>query len=84
MNNIYTGVIIEESLANKEILKKAKITHSKIEAATERHKTHWVKQWTLHTVEVPEDQAEIVALELSKDLDSEHDWYADYKNDSTH
>lgn len=81
---IFTGVIIKESLEHKDVLKKVKIVATKVEATTERHKTPWVKQWTLHTVEVDEDQAESIARELSENLDSKHDWYADYKNDFTH
>ena len=77
----FIGVIIEESLENKEVLKKVKILKTKIEKVTEKHKTPWVKQWTFHTVEVPENQADTVAKELSKSLDSQHAWYADFKND---
>ncbi|MBI2665806.1 hypothetical protein HYX12_04250 [Candidatus Woesearchaeota archaeon] len=54
---VFKGVIIEESLARKEILQKIKILSTKIEPVTEKHKTPWLKQWTLHTVEVPESQA---------------------------
>ncbi|MEK6962796.1 MAG: hypothetical protein AABX70_00095 [Nanoarchaeota archaeon] len=80
----FTGVIIEESLEHGEVLKKVKIVSTKVEAVTERHKTPWVKQWTLHTVEIPQEQADGIAHELSEALDSKRDWYADYKNDSTH
>jgi len=80
----YTGIIIEESLENKDILKDIKILETKIEEVTEEHKTPWIKQWTLHTVEIPENQAGVVAEKISKVLDSEHDWYADFKNDTHH
>jgi len=81
----YKGVIIEESLENKDILKKdVKILETKVEEVTEEHKTPWIKQWTLHTVEIPENQAKNVAEKISRALDSEHDWYADYKNDTHH
>ncbi|MDP4001174.1 MAG: hypothetical protein Q8P83_02955 [bacterium] len=80
----YKGVIIEESLDNQEVLKLVKIIETKVEQATEEHKTPWVKQWTLHTVEIPEDEADSVAELLSKDLDKEHNWYADFKNDKNH
>ena len=80
----YKGVIIEESLENKDILKDINILSRKVEEVTERHKTPWVKQWTLHTVEIPENQADSVAEKISKVLDSEHDWYADFKNDTHH
>ncbi|MFA6460722.1 MAG: hypothetical protein WCV90_00515 [Candidatus Woesearchaeota archaeon] len=82
--NKFKGVIIEESLENKDILKKVKILQTKVEPVTEEHKTPWITQWTLHTVEILEDQAEMVAKELSKSLDSKHNWYADFKNDKVH
>ncbi len=81
----FIGVLIEESLENKEVLKKVKILKTKIEKVTEKHHTPYLKQWTLHTVEVPENQADKIAEELSKSLDSKHgEWYADFKNDKTH
>jgi hypothetical protein len=85
MNN-YNGVIIEESLANKDVLKKVKILSTKVEEVTNEHKTPWLSQWTLHTVEVPEKEAQIIAEEISKSLDYSHNssWYADYKNNTHH
>lgn len=80
----YKGVIIEESLENKDILKDVKISDTKVEEVVEEHKTPWIKQWTLHTVEIPENQAKDVAEKISKTLDSKHDWYADFKNDTHH
>ena len=80
----YIGTIIEESLENKDVLKKVKILKTKVEIVKEKHQTPWIKQWTLHTVEIEENQAENIANELSKALDSKHDWYADFKNDATH
>ena len=80
----YLGVIIEESLDDPAVLKQVKIIGTKIEEATEEHKTPWVKQWTLHTVEIAENKADSVAEQLSNDLDKEHSWYADFKNDKYH
>ncbi|MBU0476912.1 hypothetical protein KKB68_02830 [Patescibacteria group bacterium] len=80
----YQGVIIEESLENKDILKDIHVFGTKVEKVSGKHKTPWVKQWTLHTVEVPENQADGVAEKISEALDSEHAWYADFKNDTTH
>ena len=52
---------------------------------SDEHKTPWLKQWTLHKVEIEENQAEDVAKNLSESLDSKHSsWYADFKNDSFH
>jgi hypothetical protein len=80
----YKGVIIEESLENKDILNKISILATKKEIVTEKHKTPWIRQWTLHTVEIDLDSAEEIAREISKSLDSIHDWYADFKNDKSH
>ncbi len=84
MGRDYTGVIIEESLENKDVLRKVKIVKTKIEQVTEKHKTSWIKRWTLHTVKIPENQAAIIAVELSRALDSQHRWYADFKNGTHH
>lgn len=85
MNN-YNGTIIEESLVNKDVLKKVKIISTKIEPITDEHKTPWLSQWTLHAVEIPENEAQSVAEEISKSLDYSHNssWYADYKNNTHH
>jgi hypothetical protein len=80
----YKGVIIEESLADVSVLNDVRIVSTKIEPVTEEHKTPWVKQWTLHDVEVPAEKAAEVAEKISKALDHEHNWYADYKTDAEH
>ena len=80
----YKGVIIEESLDNKKVLNSVKIIKTKISPVVEKHKTPWVKQWIMHTVEISEQDAEKVAEQLSKDLDKEHAWYADFKNENYH
>ena len=78
----YKGVIIEESLENKKVLKKVKIISTKVEQVTNKHKTPWLSQWTLHTVEIPENEARDIAEEISQSLDRDHggSWYADFKN----
>jgi len=78
------GVIIEESLENKDILKKVKILETKIEEVTKKHKTPWIKKWTLHTVEISENEVDNIAEEISKSLDPDHNWYADFKNEIIH
>ncbi len=80
----FNGVIIEESLENRDVLQKVKIIETKVEEVTEEHKTPWIKQWTLHTVEILENQADNIAEEVSKALDTEHNWYADFKNSNFH
>ncbi len=38
----------------------------------------------MHTIEISEEKADDVAKKLSADLESQHNWYADYKNDQYH
>lgn len=84
MDKDFVGTIIEESLEDKNVLEDVKILSTKVEKVTEKDKTPWIKQWTLHTVEVHIDQADAVAKKLSMSLDSKHDWYADFKNNAFH
>jgi len=80
----FKGVVIEESLEDRSILQTLTITKTKVEAVTADHKTPWLIQWALHTVTIPEGKAESVAEEVSRSLEREHGWYADFKNDRTH
>lgn len=81
----YKGTIIEESLENPNVLKDMEILSTKVETVTEKHQTPWLKQWTLHKVEISENQAEDIAQKLSESLDNQHtSWYADYKNEKWH
>ncbi len=84
MSKDFVGVIIKESLEKKDILKKVNILKTEIVKVTEEHKTPWIKKWTLYTVKIPENQAERIAKMLSRSLDSKHNWYADFKNDTHH
>ena len=61
----YKGVIIEESLGSKNVLKDIVILSTKVEQVTEKHKTPWLKQWTLHTVEILEEIADQIAEKLA-------------------
>lgn len=82
----YQGEIIEESLGNKAVLKKMKILSKRIERITDKHKTPWLKQWTLDFIEIEEKNADDLTNEISKSFDSDHSgsWYADFKNDLYH
>ena len=80
----YKGVIIEESLSNTSVLQQVKIVNTKVEQVNEEHKTPWLKQWTLHTVEIEEGGVDDVAQTLSAGLEEEHAWYADFKNPEYH
>lgn len=85
MGSAFLGVIIEESLEKKDVLKNVRIITTLIEAVTPRHKTPYLTQWTLHKVEILEKDAVAIAQEISTSIDSKHpDWYADFKNDRFH
>ena len=82
----YTGTIIEESLKDKGLLQDVKILKTRIEPVTPKDQTPWLKQWTLHKVEIPEDQVSKISERISKGLDYDNgtSWYADYKNNQYH
>lgn len=82
----FNGVIIEESLENKDVLKKVKILSTKVEQVVKKHETPWLSQWTLHTVEIPDKEAKAIAEDISRSFDCNHggSWYADFKNDTHH
>ncbi len=80
----FKGTIIEESLENQKVLKKVKIIKTKVEQVVEKHKTPWIKQWTLHSVEIDSDKAERIATKISESLETKHNWYADFKNKTHH
>jgi len=79
----YAGTIIEESLKDPSVMKTLHITKTKVEPVTEQHKTPWLKQWTLHSVIIPEAKAQSTAGLLSQALDDNY-WYADFKNNEIH
>ncbi len=79
----YEGVIIEESLKDKAVLKLVEIVSTKVESVTKEHKTPWLKQWTLHNVKIPESDIDKVADVISKSIEPNY-WYADFKNNEHH
>ena len=79
----YEGVIIEESLHDKNVLNLIEIISTKVEPVTKKHKTPWLKQWTLHTVKISEGNANNIAKAISKALEHNH-WYIDFKNKNYH
>ena len=81
----YQGTIIAESLGDPSILRMVKILATRVEKVTEKHKTPWLKQWTLHTVEIPEDKTDEFAQKVSTSFDKHHpNWYVDFKNNMYH
>lgn len=83
-SNSFKGIIIEESLADTSPLNDIEIISTKVVPVTEKHQTPWVKQWTMHEVNIPADKATEVAEKISRALDKEHNWYADYKTKTEH
>jgi len=83
MNN-YHGDIIEESLENKDILKKLNIIATRVEKVVDKHQTPWLSRWTLDAIEVEDNEADNLATKLSKALEARHGWYIDYRNDVYH
>lgn len=82
---MFNGVIIEESLVDKSVLKRFPILETEVEQVTERFGTPWLTQWTLHTIEVPEAEMSGYATEVQRALDgARHNWYADFKTGTTH
>ena len=73
-------------MEDTSVLNEIVITHTKIEKITERHKTSWIKQWTLYDIEVDENIVDDITQKISTALDSKHDhsWYADFCNDDFH
>ncbi|MCL5430153.1 MAG: hypothetical protein M1504_01590 [Candidatus Marsarchaeota archaeon] len=82
----FKGVIIEESLDDKRILKSLKVTKTVVEKVTKAFGTPWLKKWTLDYVDIPEEDVELVSTRVSKVLSQKHrsSWYADFKNGTTH
>ena len=82
----YKGIIIEESLEDKDVLKDVQILKTKIFPVEEKDKTPWVENWTLHTVEIVENKVEEVAKKISKAIDDKHagSWFADFENGTLH
>jgi len=79
----YRGVVIEESLIDKSVLETLTVVSTRVEPVTAAHRTPWLAQWTLHTVEVPDDQARRVADLIAEALGPDY-WYADFRDDQTH
>ena len=82
----YNGVIIEESLQDKNVLRNVNIVSTIVEKVEDNHETPWLEKWTLHTVEIQENVVNKVAEELAGSFDMDHigNWYADFKNNNFH
>ena len=81
----FTGIIIEESLTDTSVLKNVRIISTLVEPVVDKHKTPWIRQWTMHTVEIKNEDIDQVTKELSVSIDTSHNaWYADFKNETIH
>ncbi|MBS3079477.1 hypothetical protein J4218_05105 [Candidatus Pacearchaeota archaeon] len=82
----FRGIIIEESLEDKRILKNLNIFRTQVEKVTSEHNTPWLKKWTLHSIDVKEDRAMETAERIAMAIDSKHQnsWYVDYRNSEYH
>lgn len=83
-NGFYEGVIIDESITDKSLLLDVEILNVEIIKTTKRHKTPWVKQWSMYTCRISEKDIENFSEKISKALDAKRYWYADYKNSKYH
>lgn len=80
----FKGVIIEESLEDKSVISEVSILSTNVEPVTAEHQTPWINQWTMHDIEIPAKKAAEIAEKISKSLDRDHNWYADYKTGKEH
>ncbi len=82
----YKGIIIEESLINRDIFEELEILHTTISPVTQRDETPWLDKWTMHTVLIKENEIDGYTEKLSHWIDIKHcgNWYCDFKNDQFH
>lgn len=82
----YKGIIIEESLTNRDIIEKLEIVSQETEEVTKEHNTPWLTKWTLDTVVIKQNEIDKITQSLSELIDSNHcdDWYCDFRNDEYH
>ena len=60
----FAGVLIQESLTDKSILREIKIVSTTVEQVTPEHKTPWVDHWTMHDVEIAEGRVVEIAEKI--------------------
>jgi hypothetical protein len=82
---MYRGEIIEESLCDRSILNDARIVSAEIEAVTPGHRTPWLQQWTIDTVEIEDKAIKAFVRKLQKSIETEHaSWFADFRGIQDH
>ena len=77
---VFKGVLIEESLLDKNVLNLGKTLKTQVEKVTKNHRTPWLNQWTCKTMEFPDENIDETCIKLQTALDGEHEWYIDLKN----
>ena len=80
----YEGCIIEESLENTDVINLFKIVRTEIAPVTEENATPWLDNWTMHMVEIGENNIDDAVIKLKNSLKNEENWYADLKNNDFH
>jgi len=83
----YRGTIIKESLTDTAVLDNVRVLSKRVIRTTPEDGTPNLKQWTLYSVEIPDDEADTIATALSGSLDSSDTnghWYADFKSSEKH
>ena len=82
---MYRGEIIEESLKDRSIIDSVRIVSAEIENVTPSHRTPWLKQWTITTVEIEDGATKGFTRKIQAAMETEHpSWFADFKGDKDH
>ena len=85
LGNDFKGVIIEESLEDRNVLKRVKILKTKVEKIPTKYNIPWLSEWTKDIIVVPESEAEEIAEEIRKSLNKKYDnWYVFFNNKQIH
>ncbi len=74
---IFKGVIVEEGLKDKSILKDFRIVKQDIEKVTEKHRTPWISVWTVDKIEIDTEEIDLICEKIQKALDETHEWYVE-------
>lgn len=82
----YKGVIIAESLTDREIIDELEIVQKSIEQTNEDCNTPWLDIWSMYTVLIPEEKIDEYTLRISNLIEKKHanHWYCDFRNDKYH
>ena len=82
---MYCGEIIEESLKDRSIIDSVRIVSAEIENVTPNHRTPWLQQWTITTVEIDDGAIKAFVKKLQAVMETEHSsWFADFKGEKDH